>query len=212
MNYYLVLSLVPGPGVHSGCFCITIDQVLPVELVGFDAIAGDNEITLAWSTASETDNDYFSIKRNGEEMVHVDASNNATGSDYVWTDTDVSNGITYEYELVNVDMDGSQRVIATESATPSHTFANITEYSLAQNYPNPFNPSTSIAFSLKEAGLVNISVYDVTGRLVATLVDGVREAGSHSVEFNAAGLPSGIYMYRMEAGEFSSVQKMVLMK
>jgi hypothetical protein len=211
LNYYLVMALT-GPNAYSGCFCITIDEILPVELVGFDAIAGDNEVTLSWSTASETDNDYFSIKRDGEEMARMDASGSATGHEYLWTDSDARNGVTYEYTLTNVDVDGSQQVIATESATPSRNNSSVTEYSLAQNYPNPFNPSTSIAFSLEEAGLVNITVYDVTGRLVATLVNGVHEAGSHSVEFNAAGLPSGIYMYRMVAGDFSAVQKMVLMK
>ena len=211
LNYYLVL-VTTGPNAQSGCFCITIDQILPVELIGFDAVAGDNEVTLSWRTASETDNDYFSIKRDGEELARVDANGSASGHEYVWTDSDARNGVTYEYSLINVDVDGSQQVIATESATPNRNNSNVAEYSLSQNYPNPFNPSTSISFSLEEAGMVNISVFDVTGRLVATLVNGVREAGSHSVEFDAAGMPSGIYMYRMEAGEFSAVQKMVLMK
>lgn len=210
LAWYLVLRVYAGG--YYGCFCITIDQILPVELAAFDAIAGDNEVTLRWTTGSETDNDYFSIMRDGTEVTRVNAHGNATGSDYAWVDNSVRNGVTYEYTLINVDVDGSRTVLETASATPNHNNANVLEYSLAQNYPNPFNPTTSIAYSLEEAGLVNITVFDITGREVATLVNGVMTAGSHSVEFDAAGLPSGIYMYRMEAGDFSAVQKMVLMK
>ncbi|MBU0690270.1 T9SS type A sorting domain-containing protein [bacterium] len=211
MNWYLVMRIDDEDGMY-GCFCITIDAILPVELAGFDAIAGDNEVTLRWTTGSETDNDYFSIVRDGAEMTRIDASGNATGHDYVWVDSNVRNGVTYNYTLINVDVDGSQTVLETAAVTPNRNNANVMEYSLSQNYPNPFNPSTSIAYSLEEAGLVNITVFDITGREVAMLVNGEMAAGSHAVEFDAAGLPSGIYMYRMEAGDFSAVQKMVLMK
>ncbi|MCX6640278.1 MAG: S8 family serine peptidase [bacterium] len=87
-----------------------------------------------------------------------------------------------------------------------------TEYSLGQNYPNPFNPLTSISFNLPQAGLVKLTVFDVMGREVAQLVNGVREAGTHSVTFDATHLASGIYLYKLEAGEYSATNKMVLMK
>ncbi|MCX6639142.1 MAG: M20/M25/M40 family metallo-hydrolase [bacterium] len=87
-----------------------------------------------------------------------------------------------------------------------------TEYSLGQNYPNPFNPLTSISFSLPQAGLVKLSVFDVMGREVAKLVNGVREAGAHSVTFDATGLASGVYLYKLEAGDYTATNKMVLMK
>ncbi|MCX6641306.1 MAG: T9SS type A sorting domain-containing protein [bacterium] len=87
-----------------------------------------------------------------------------------------------------------------------------TEYSLGQNYPNPFNPLTSINFKLPQAGLVKLTVFDVMGREVAKLVNGLREAGAHSVTFDASGLASGIYLYKLEAGSFTDVQKMVLLK
>ncbi|TKJ39859.1 hypothetical protein CEE37_11315 [candidate division LCP-89 bacterium B3_LCP] len=79
-------------------------------------------------------------------------------------------------------------------------------------YPNPFNPTTNISFALPADAKVLLSVYDVNGRLVTTLVDGHRNAGVHDVTFNASDLASGIYLYRLEAGEFNVTGKMVLMK
>jgi N-acetylneuraminic acid mutarotase len=87
-----------------------------------------------------------------------------------------------------------------------------TEAQLHEAYPNPFNPITSISFSLPEAGKVNLSVYDISGRLLATITNGWRDAGLHQVQFDAAGLSSGVYIYRMSAGDFSATGKMVLMK
>ena len=85
-------------------------------------------------------------------------------------------------------------------------------YSLGQNYPNPFNPETTISFGLPEAANVRIAVYDLLGRQVALLVNGYREAGMHEVSFDAADLSSGLYVYRIEAGDFTAVKKMILMK
>jgi len=86
-------------------------------------------------------------------------------------------------------------------------------YSLSQNYPNPFNPSTRIDYALKETGKVSIIVYDVLGREVTTLVDGVQSAGQHSVTFNANNLPSGVYIYSLTTPDGSRlVKKMILMK
>ena len=86
------------------------------------------------------------------------------------------------------------------------------DYVLSSNYPNPFNPTTTIAFALPEAVDVRIVVYDVTGREVARLVDGRLGAGTHQVSFDATGLASGVYLYRIQAGRFTKVQHMVLAK
>ncbi|MFH1861713.1 MAG: T9SS type A sorting domain-containing protein, partial [bacterium] len=85
-------------------------------------------------------------------------------------------------------------------------------YSLSQNYPNPFNPLTTITFSLPEAAQVKLAVYDLQGRMVAELVNGMRAASLHNVTWDASRLASGLYFYRIEAGDFSSVKKMVLVK
>ena len=83
---------------------------------------------------------------------------------------------------------------------------------LFQNYPNPFNPVTKINYSLPRAVKVNTNVYDIIGRLVKTLVNEFKEAGSYDIQFNGAGLASGVYFYRIEAGDFVDSKKMVLVK
>jgi|GEM_PF-7064910 len=85
-------------------------------------------------------------------------------------------------------------------------------YALEQNYPNPFNPSTTIRFALPKAANVLLKVYDAAGRDAAVLVNGYMEAGYKSVDFNASGLSSGLYLYRLQAGEFVRTGKMMLMK
>ena len=85
-------------------------------------------------------------------------------------------------------------------------------YTLSQNYPNPFNPSTVISFSVVEAGNVSLKIFDMLGREVATLVDGFQEAGSYKVQFDASGLSTGMYLYRISAGNFHEVRKMMLTK
>ena len=92
-----------------------------------------------------------------------------------------------------------------ENTTPS-------EYLLKQNYPNPFNPSTTISFSIPKTNFVTIKVYDVLGREVATLVNEEKSPGNYSVNFNASNLPSGVYFYRIQAGSYSVVKKMLMIK
>lgn len=86
------------------------------------------------------------------------------------------------------------------------------DYFLGLNYPNPFNPSTYISFSIKETEYVSLIVYDVLGKEVAKLVDGIKATGNYQVEFNADQLPSGIYFYELKAGTFRETKKMVLTK
>ncbi len=85
-------------------------------------------------------------------------------------------------------------------------------FSIGDNYPNPFNPVTTLVFDMPEATKVNLDVYNISGRLVKTLVNGWRDAGSHEVTFNASNLASGIYLYRLTAGDFTATKKMVLIK
>ncbi|UCC45582.1 MAG: T9SS type A sorting domain-containing protein, partial [Candidatus Zixiibacteriota bacterium] len=86
------------------------------------------------------------------------------------------------------------------------------EHSLSQNRPNPFNPSTEISFSLPAAADVTLKVYNITGRLVTTLVDGRLEAGRHTVTWDGSDAASGVYFYRFQAAEFVASRKMILLK
>ncbi len=85
-------------------------------------------------------------------------------------------------------------------------------FTLLQNYPNPFNPTTAISYQLSAGSEVSLRVYDILGRLVATLVQGRQNAGTYRVTFNAKGLTSGVYFYRLEAGDRSMTRKMVVLK
>lgn len=87
------------------------------------------------------------------------------------------------------------------------------QYALFNNYPNPFNPATRIAFSLPRASRVTITIYNLIGQKVASLLDNeIRLPGIHSVPFNASGIPSGTYIYKMETPEFYDTKKMILLK
>jgi hypothetical protein len=86
------------------------------------------------------------------------------------------------------------------------------KFDLKPNYPNPFNPSTRISFDLPESAEVRLTVFDVLGRQVATLVNQPMKAGSHTVNFDAQRLASGVYIYRLEAGSFSMTRNMMLIK
>ena len=80
------------------------------------------------------------------------------------------------------------------------------------NFPNPFNPTTTISFTLPEKSFVALKIFDVLGREVATLVNGIKESGEHKATFNASNLPSGVYIYSIQAGIYSAVKKMILVK
>jgi plastocyanin len=97
------------------------------------------------------------------------------------------------------------------SSSPKHAVW-IDDYTLHQNFPNPFNAATQIAYELPKAGNATLRVFDVLGREVATLVDGHVDAGSHRVMFDGSGLASGVYFYRLEAGDFVTAKKMMLLK
>jgi len=86
------------------------------------------------------------------------------------------------------------------------------EFVLEQNYPNPFNPTTVISYQLPVTSHVTLKVYNVLGKEVATLVNGTKEAGSHTEQFNASHLSSGMYFFKLTTNQFSSTRKMVMMK
>ncbi len=106
-----------------------------------------------------------------------------------------------------------QNLIGTTDVAHDKNSGEIVDsYQLYQNYPNPFNPTTDINFKLAEDGKVKLEVYSVLGSKVATLINGKMSAGSHSVNFNASELPSGLYFYKINVNGFSSTKKMSLLK
>jgi alpha-amylase len=116
--------------------------------------------------------------------------------------------------IQNINLEPYETIILNYGPvlTSNENVENPQNFQLHQNYPNPFNPSTNISFYLPQSAEVQLSVYDVTGRLVATLENGLRNAGSHVVPFDASALSSGMYFYKIEAGEFIETRKMMLIK
>ncbi|MBL0062217.1 MAG: T9SS type A sorting domain-containing protein [bacterium] len=211
-------------GVDPGCICIwRSDFILPVEINNFGAVAGDGQVTLNWATQSETELREFRVTRseNGENFhgLHaVPATNSATGNSYSFVDDEVTNGQTYYYKLHVEDMNGNihvyningQAVVA--EATPQAGAASLNDYTLAQNYPNPFNAQTSFSFTLPMAGHASLKVYDMLGREVAKVVDGAMASGTHTVNWSAEGLATGVYMYTLTSGDFTQSKKLLYLK
>jgi|GEM_PF-3086440 len=195
-----------------GCICICFDRYLPVELNGFTAVGRDGEVQVNWTTASETNNDHFELMRDGVMAGNIEATNNSSGSSYIFVDRGLTNGRSYHYELVSVSVNGERAVAGELNAVPQAGSAVVTELALHQNYPNPFNPETNITFDLVETGMVTLKVYNAVGQEVAALVNGSMSEGRHTVEFKATGLPSGLYFYRLTAGESTMQKKMLLLK
>lgn len=119
---------------------------------------------------------------------------------------------TYNYKCIPhfPHMVGTINATVSSITQTSSTFPEV--YSLNQNFPNPFNPSTSIKFDIANTGFVNIKVYDNLGKEVSTLVNENLSAGSYQVNWNAAGLTSGIYFYRLETSDYVATKKMLLVK
>jgi hypothetical protein len=190
------------------------DNPIPVELNLFSSIVEGNQVRLTWTTVTETNNHGFEVERSvinessWQKIGFVQSKGTTTEPQvYSYTDIDLLPG-DYQYRLKIVDNDGTfeySKIINSVVEPPA-------QFSLSQNFPNPFNPSTTISFQIPVTGQVKLKVFDTLGNEVATIVDGMMEAGIHELEFNAAGITSGVYIYTLISGEFSQSQKMLLLK
>lgn len=187
---------------------------VPVELTSFTGFESNGNVTLDWSTSTETNNSGFDIERSlsgldsWTKVGFVPGSGTTTEPrTYSFTDESVLHN-KYNYRLKQIDYNGNyeySNIIEIEVGVPK-------EYSLEQNFPNPFNPATTISYSIKERGLVTLKVFDILGNEVKTMVNEQQEAGNYRIELNASSFASGIYFYTLNAGEFTSTKKMVLVK
>jgi hypothetical protein len=195
-------------------------DIVPVELVSFSAENINNEVILKWQTASETNNNGFEIERGiknpkseienpkFERIGFVGGKGTTTElTDYIFKDEIITTGI-YIYRLKQIDFDGTY----TYSEEVEVEISGPKDFTLYQNYPNPFNPSTTIKFDLPVESNVNINIYNSLGQLVETLIDKEMEAGYHEINFDASRLSSGVYLYQLQAKDYISVKKMLLIK
>lgn len=202
---------IQGTYTGSGTLCT---GPLPVELSVFNATVKNNVVDLYWKTETEVNNYGFIIERrvnasNWDSLAFIKGYGNSNSpKEYTYSDKNlIVGGSKFEYRLKQVDNDGSSEYsdVVEVEVVPN-------KYDLAQNYPNPFNPSTTIQFSLPKQTELKLRVYNILGQLIKTIAEGVYETGYHKIIFNATGLPSGTYVYRIESSEFVQVKKMILLK
>ena len=186
---------------------------VPVELTSFSANVVNGGVVLSWTTATEINNSGFQVERSKDnesfkQITFVPGFGTTTEpKSYSYTDNSVNSG-TYYYRLTQIDLNGGY----SYSEVLEVNFGLPTEFALEQNYPNPFNPTTTISYSIQELSFVTLKIYDVLGSEVAILVNNKKPAGNYEVEFDATGLPSGTYFYRIQAGNFVETKKMILLK
>ncbi len=194
---------------------------VPVELSSFTANIKDHDVVISWVTSTETNNSGFEIEKNllndntgWTEVVFIPGHGTSTERhSYSYTDQKPGTG-NILYRLKQVDLDGTFRIYGPLEVNA----AGISEYSIAQNYPNPFNPATKIKYQIAGSGSdhngvpVRITVFDVLGNEITTLVNENKTAGSYEVDFNASGISSGVYYYTMKAGDFIQSRKMIILK
>lgn len=202
-----------GSFESEGTAIVDFTSVLPVELVSFTADLNDNKVRLSWQTATEINNYGFEVERKLNEndwnrLGFVEGyGNSSSPKSYLFTDNTLIGGNKFQYRLKQIDTDGQfnySDIVEVEILPDS--------YELFQNYPNPFNPTTKIRYQLPMESKVVIKIYDILGSEVVTLLNEEKEPGSYEVEFNATSLSSGTYIYRIVAGDYVEMKKMVLMK
>lgn len=193
------------------------NTALPVELASFSSLVNGRDVKMKWVTVSELNNTGFDIERKSLNDVWTKigfAAGNGTVNtltEYNFEDKNLQTG-KYSYRLKQIDYNGNYEyhnlTNLVDIGTPS-------KFNLLQNYPNPFNPVTQINFEIPVDAMVNITVFDMSGREVKTLVNEMRTAGFYTVQFNASGISSGLYFYRITTNgneKFTMTKKLMVIK
>lgn len=222
------------------------DISLPVQLSSFRAVPADRRVTLLWTTEAELNNIGFIIERSEsntsnylqiatyESLAALAGSGNSSSRrEYRFVDQAVFNGLTYWYRLIDVSANGVRTFHPALAATPqaptpveppAGTGSDIKipdRYRLEQNYPNPFNPETLIKFYIpgthSQPGQITLTVFDLNGRLIRTLIDDRIGSGFFSVKWRGhdhQGVPvaGGIYLYVLKTEQAQLVKKMILLR
>jgi hypothetical protein len=214
----LSIQLFAGIGVGE-----STTTPLPVELTSFTANLSGSNVELRWVTATEVRNYGFELERsltqtisegkgfnNWERIGFVEGHGNSNSPRQYFFGDNVHNGSGYlSYRLKQIDTDGKFSYSNTISVLINQIPSN---YELHQNYPNPFNPTTIISYSIPQSSNVVLTIYDILGNLVETLVNENQEAGNYEISFNAGELSNGIYYYKIQSGNFIATKKMLLLK
>ena len=191
---------------------------LPVELTSFTAKVIGKIALLNWQTSTEINNYGFEVERSvisnkvrnlsWTKIGFINGFGNSYSlKNYSYEDKNVNPG-KYSYRLKQIDNDGQfeySKTIEVDLTAPA-------KFVLRQNYPNPFNSGTTICFNLIEAIHVNLTLFNILGQEIITLVNEFKEIGAHTINFDASDLNSGVYIYTLRVNGFSASQKMLLLK
>ncbi len=208
---------VIGSGMNQYPF--TISAPVALTLQRFEARMEDSEAVLHWETSQEVGTQGFNLYRStdreaGYALVNTEliaAAGRITGGEYQYRDKLAVGNQTYYYRLEEVSGGGEPNVFG-----PFEVRFRVV-FDLAQNVPNPFNPTTTIKYAVPVRSTVNLTIYDVAGRVVTTLVNETREPNAYTVTWDGTNnrgerVASGVYFYRIVAGKYRDTRKMVLLK
>lgn len=190
---------------------------LPIELITFLSLISGQNVTLNWATTKELNNSGFEVQRLYQEIQNPDWINlgfvkgngtTNTPTNYTFTDNSLNTG-KYKYRLKQIDFNGNFKYYDLNSIVE---IGAPLKFSLSQNYPNPFNPHTTIKYGLPKMDFVNLKIFDVLGREIATLVNEKQSPGYYSVDWDGSAFSSGVYFYRLYTGVLTDTKRMVLIK
>ncbi|MFN0158281.1 MAG: T9SS type A sorting domain-containing protein [Bacteroidota bacterium] len=211
-------------GIHCGADGGGECTPVPIQLASFTGTpTGPNNVLLEWTTVSETNNYGFEIQRSTETQSGFASipgafiPGNGTTIEphsYSYADGTASPATPY-YRLKQIDLDGEvyySDAIRVDVLTDAPEDITPAVFALKQNYPNPFNPTTRIQYEIAAASVVTLTVYDVLGQRVSTLVNERKAAGRYSASWDAANTPGGMYFCRIVARDFVETMKMVVVK
>lgn len=196
------------------------NELLPVELINFSAQTSGNNVTLSWSTSNEINNSGFEIQRANVNLKNENGliwgragfiKGKGTHSgivNYNFEDKEVPAG-KYGYRLKQTDYNGNYEYFLMNG------FIDVSypgKYSLKQNFPNPFNPETVIKFDIPKTSVVSIKIFDITGKEMSELANGVYTPGSYAVRWNASSYSSGVYFCILKSDNILLAKKLSLIK
>jgi hypothetical protein len=197
-----------------------VNNATPVELTTFSAAISNQAVSLIWTTASESNNFGFDVERSLDaahftKIGFVKGSGNSQVlQKYTFSDENVNMASkAYFYRLKQIDTDGAFEY----SPTLEVALATPELFALQQNYPNPFNPATTISYELPEASSVILTIYNMKGQVIRTLVNGQMPAGFHNVVWNGKNdsgqdAASGSYLYQLKTDGFSDIKRLTLLR
>lgn len=211
--------IINGTYSGSGTICF---GALPVTLISFESKINKNDVKLIWVTDNEINNAGFDVERTTitasgiegwKKIAYIQGKGNTSWrSIYMYEDKKLQSA-AYKYRIKQIDYNGSYEYfeLANDIAIGKPGV-----FSVGQNYPNPSNPKSKIDFELPVNGRVTITLYNILGEEVATIINEVKDAGYYSAEFDGSSLASGMYFYRIhsegEGQRFMKTMKMILVK